>query len=205
MRSHKNEFFQDRAEEYFLQLRKSDFLNKSYLPGIVHYGNELVVPFFGKPFCISGDCVKEPSGKNANQAISALLLAYILNCPATSPREGDWVTYREFKGAGPLTGYFTENTNKIIETSFSGKVKVLKDAALRVGGTGNDGDESYDISMQFTVLPGIPLLLRFNDAESLFPAQCSILFRQSAEKFLDVKTLGVAGTLLVGTILSHQF
>ncbi|MFC1868393.1 DUF3786 domain-containing protein [Thermodesulfobacteriota bacterium] len=49
-------------------------------------------------------------------------------------------------------------------------------------------------------MPRIPVVLRFNDADNLCPAQCSILFRQSAEIFLDFRSMGITGTFLTGNI-----
>ncbi|MFV9645445.1 MAG: hypothetical protein ACNYWU_06440 [Desulfobacterales bacterium] len=47
----------------------------------------------------------------------------------------------------------------------------------------------------------MPVVLRFNDADNLYPAQCSILFRQSAEIFLDLRSIGIAGTFLTVNII----
>ena len=59
---------------------------------------------------------------------------------------------------------------------------------------------SYDISLTFDFLPRIPVLLRFNDKDSEFPAQCAIMFPQSAETFLDMECMAIGGTLLAGTL-----
>ena len=43
-------------------------------------------------------------------------------------------------------------------------------------------------------------LVRFNDCDREFPAQCAVLFPQSAEVFLDMECMAIGGTLLAGTL-----
>jgi hypothetical protein len=55
---------------------------------------------------------------------------------------------------------------------------------------------SYDLSVQFNLLPRIPVLLLYNDADDEFPANCSVLFERRAEYYLDAECLAMAGRLL---------
>ena len=57
-----------------------------------------------------------------------------------------------------VDSYFAENTNKIIETTFSGKINNLVDACSRIGGEMQAKDTGYDLTSKFEVLPGVPLL-----------------------------------------------
>ncbi len=198
--NNQNQSLIETCSELLLQLKESDFLSKQKIPGVEKHGEGLSVPLFGQPYHISVNGVEEHAGNEANPAINILILTYILNWPETPPREGEWISYREMEGGGPLAGHFAENTQKIIETTFAGKAGDLHDAALRANGTAT-GETGYDLSFQFSVLPNVLLLLRFNDVEDSFPAQSSILFRQSAQAFLGLKPLGIAGTLLVGKLL----
>ena len=45
----------------------------------------------------------------------------------------------------------------------------------------------------FDALPKIPMLLLFNDKDDEFPAQCSVLFENRAQKFLDMECLAMVG------------
>lgn len=105
--------------------------------------------------------------------MSVVLCRYVLQCPKTPPAQGDWVTYREFKDAGPLTGYFTANTNKIIETTFAGDLAALTAACRRAGGRFVEA-ASFDVAVIFDLLPRVPVYFRFNDRDEEFPAQSSI-------------------------------
>ena len=163
--------------------------------------NCLSVPFFGERYRISGEGVFKPSGEKANFAVSVVLCRYVIQCPDDIPVRGEWVTYREFRDAGPLVGYFTSNTNKIIETTFAGNTEALAEACRRLGGTFIEGDTSYDLCVGFDFLPRIPVRFRFNDRDDEFPAVCSVLFRRSAEKYLDMECLSIGGTYLTGTLI----
>jgi len=50
-------------------------------------------------------------------------------------------------------------------------------------------------------LPRVPVVLNFNDTDDLFPANCSVLYRASAELFLDMECLAMTGTLLAGRLI----
>jgi hypothetical protein len=134
--------------------------------------------------------------------VSVVLCCYVLQCPETPPAPGDWVTYREFKDAGPLTGYYTANTNKIIETTFAGDLAALTVACRRAGGRFVEA-ASFDVAVIFDLLPRIPVYFRFNDRDEEFPAQSSILFRRSAESYLDMECLAIGGTFLTGLLINQ--
>jgi hypothetical protein len=50
------------------------------------------------------------------------------------------------------------------------------------------------------MLPRIPIRLRFNDKDDEFPAQSSILFRQSTESYIDMESLAIGGTYFTGML-----
>lgn len=196
----KNTVFEHTYRDYLRQIAGIDFLSRAELLGAERAGNMLIIPFYTKPYRISSEGVFDALGKPANFAKSVVLCRYILQCPEVTPAGGSWVTYREFKGAGPLVGYFTSNTNKIIETAFGGNTPALTKACETLGGVIFDDGSSYDISIRFDFLPKIPVLLRFNDKDQEFPAQCTILFRSTAEKYLDMECLAIGGTFLAGIL-----
>lgn len=198
------DIFEEAARQCLAQLKDTDFLKTSERLGAEVKDSSLVIPLYGQFYTVSIEGVKTQDGKTANPAVSVLLLRYVLNCPDEIPPEDEWVTYREFEGAGVLSGHFTENTNKIIETSFSGKANRLHHSAIHMGGISFDDASSFDVTIEFEALPRIAVLLRFNDLDGPFPAQCSILFRKSAECFLDLKSLEVVGTLLAGKLIGNS-
>jgi hypothetical protein len=167
---------------------------------------ELRIPFYGTLHRVSRTGVTDMAGREIYPALGVVLCTYVLQNPETiSSEKEDLVSFREFEGAGPLNGYFAENTQKLIAGAFSGNVTALRQRCRLLGGILNaDPEDSYDLSVQFDVLPKVPVFLRFNDRDEAFPAQCAILFRRSAEQYLDLQSLSIAGTFLAGYLIGAQ-
>lgn len=195
--------FETTLEDYLTQIGDIDLLSRSETLGATAREGALILPLYGTPHRVSKEGVFDAAGQKANFAVSVVLCRYILQCPATVPEPGGWVTYRDFRDAAPLTGYFTANTNKVIETTFAGKLAVLKDACRREGGRFIE-EPSFELAVVFELLPRIPVYFRFNDRDDEFPAQSSVLFRQSAEYYLDMECLAVGGTLLTGLLINKS-
>jgi hypothetical protein len=192
----KSKVFKETYKNYLSQMRDIDLSPRAVKLGAEPAGDALIIPYYETPFRISTDGVFYETGRRANFAISVVLFQYVFHCPAEIPIAGDWVTFREFKDAGPLGGYFTSNNNKVINTTFAGNPEVLQYACKRLGGRLLDDDPSWDLSVAFDMLPRIPIRLRFNDKDDEFPAQSSILFRKSAESYIDMESLAIGATYL---------
>jgi len=197
----KAKVFDTTLEDYLTQVGGIDLLSRADALGATVDDGALIIPFYGTPLRVSEEGVFNASGERANFAVSVVVCRYVLQCPGTTPAVGEWVTYREFKDAAPLTGYFTTNTNKIIETTFACDLSVLETACQSAGGRFVDAS-SFDLAATFDFLPRIAVYFRFNDRDDEFPAQSSILFRQSAEKYLDMECLAIGGTFLTGLLIN---
>lgn len=198
--SGKSAVFETTTIRYLEQLAAIDYMTRADRLGAEISGRELMIPLYGRPYALSPKGVRALDDRPVNFAIQVVLCCYVLQCPEHVPPPGDWVTYREFRNAGPLVGYFTANTQKIIETSFAGRIAALEKACRRLGGRSFQDEAAYDLSVTFDFLPRIPVRLRFNDRDSEFPAQCAVLFPRSAEAFLDMECMAIGGTLLAGTL-----
>jgi hypothetical protein len=60
---------------------------------------------------------------------------------------------------------------------------------------------AFESSVKFQALPGVPQYLSFNDRDDDFPAQSNLFFQQSAERYLNLKSLFVLGTYLAGHLI----
>lgn len=195
--------FETTMEDYLTQIGAIDLVSRAETLGATAREGALILPLYGIPYRVSKEGVFDADGQKADFAVSVVLCRYILQCPATVPTPGGWVTYRDFRDAAPLTGYFTTNTNKVIETTFRGRLAALEEACHRIGGR-LLGEPSFDLAVALDFLPRIPVHLRFNDRDDEFPAQSSVLFRQSAEHFLDMECLAIGGTLLTGLLINKS-
>ena len=155
----------------------------------------------GKTYRVSPNGVFDPSGQEPTHAVSVVLCRYLLFCPDTLPVGDDWVSYKDFKDAGPFVGGFVNNTEKALVRYFSGRMEDLKLAGHKLGGRPSDLELSYQVVLQFDVLLRIPLLLLFNDEDEEFPAQCCLLFQKKAERYLDMECLAILGWFLADTLI----
>jgi hypothetical protein len=187
------------------QLAGIDYLAKSTLLGAKIQDNELVIPYFGIPHRVSRSGVTDMAGGEINPALGVVLSQYVLHCLQNMPASSEeLVTFREFEASGPLSGYFVENTQKLIASAFGGNISALEERCKQLEGILDaDDNATYDLCVQFNVLPRIPVFLRFNDRDDEFPAQCAILFRRSAEHFLDLQSLCISGTFLAGSLIGN--
>lgn len=196
--------FEQTFQDYLKKIGQIDLSGCNDMLGVHLDKGGLIISLYDRKYRLSADGIEAYTGSPDNPAVRVILCKYVLMCPQELPRIPErLMTYREFKGAGPLTSYFTANTNKILETTFSNKLDLLRERSLRMGGTVID-NEAYDFSVQFDALPRIPVIVNFNDRDEMFPAACSILYRASAEHFLDMECLAMTGTLLAGTLVGSK-
>lgn len=192
--------FEETYKAYLKKISTLDFSSFADKLGGELSGHSLRIPLCGETYTISGTGISDAAGAKAGFAQSILLCRYLLGCPEEIPQSGAWAAYRDFKDAAPLTGYFATNVQQAIEQTFAGKVTALQNAAAKLGGKPFDDGTAYDLSVLIQLLPRIPVLIRFNDSDSDFPAQFSMLFRESTEKYLDMESLAIGGALVVGRL-----
>jgi hypothetical protein len=184
--------YQDYIEKVFrVDLEKAkNRLGLEWTEGVVD------VPIFGSHYRITPQGITDPKGNKPPHSISVILCQYVLLCPETEPEESGWVTFKDFKDAGPFAVGFRNNAERPISKAFSGQLEALADAGRRLGGRPFDVGTSSDLVFRFEALPKIPILLLFNDRDEDFPAQCSLLFERRAEKYLDMECLAMVGWAL---------
>ena len=188
--------FEETYHKYLKQTAKLNFEKIADRLGAERAGEDLIIPFFGKPHRISAEGISGPSGSRPNFSSCVVLFKYLLLCPDHDPIEKDWVSFKDFKDSAPFAGAFVNYTEAPLARYFSGHLKDLKAACRAIQGRRPDAAFSYDLCMQFHALPKIPVLLLFNDADEEFPAQCAVLFERRAESYLDMECLAMVGMLL---------
>jgi hypothetical protein len=196
--------FDETYRGYLEEIRDIDFLSKADMLGLQRDNKYLVIPLYDKIYRFSAEGIIDDAGDKITPAVQVMICKYILTCqqlPDLNDPLGELVTYREFKDAGPLISYFTTNTNKTLESTFAGDIAALKNRAQEIGGKLVDS-ELYDLSIEFHAFPRIPVILNFNDRDDQFTACCSILYRSSAEYYLDMECLAMTGTLLAGKLIA---
>jgi hypothetical protein len=188
--------FERTYKEYLEQVAKIDVRSIKEKLGVRVKGNATIIPLFGKPIRVSSRGIIDESGQRPSFDICVILCKYLLLCPDSIPKETEWVAYRDFNNAGPLTVYFANDVERSIAARFSGRIRELETAGKALGGSRPEINISNDLSMRFEALPRVSLLMLYNDADEEFPAQCSVLFEKRAERYLDAECLAMVGRLL---------
>ena len=200
----KSSVFEETYTRYLAEIGKIDYLAKAEMLGAGRNGNSLVISLYDQDYFVSADGIVEVSGTETPAAVRVILSKYVLRCERFEIHGNDpYRTFRDFRDASPLISYFTTNTNKTLETTFSGRRDALLEVSRNIGGIEQES-EGYDCSLLFHALPRVPVVLNFNDRDELFPASCSVLYRASAEQFLDMECLAMTGTLLAGKLIRSQ-
>ena len=192
----KSSVFEETYTNYLSRIAELDFAKIAGRLGAEMAGDELVIPVFGRPYRASREGLKGPAGKRPDFWVCVVLFKYLLLCPDTDPVEDDWVSFKDFKDAAPFAGSFVNYTEAPLADHFSGGLVRLETAARALNAQPPAEDFPYDLCLQFSALPKVPVLMLFNDADEEFAARSAVLFEKRAEKYLDMECLAMVGMLL---------
>jgi hypothetical protein len=196
--------FDQTYKDHLKELGGINLVERAHALKLEIRSNRLIIPFFGRPHFISQQGVIDGDGKAPTPAVATVLLDFTLHNIGIPPANPEKVSFRDFKGAGPLVVSFANNTNHLIASTFAGRLEALKAACRDLGGTPEVDAVSTDLLMKFQALPGVPQYLSFNDRDDDFPAQSHLLFQRSAESYLNLKSLFVLGTYLAGGLIKFH-
>lgn len=186
-----NPIFEKTYDDYLERIRGLDLAAIHAKLGADVKDDGLIIPVFGQAYHVSARGIRGPSGKKAHLDICVILSRYLLMCPSKTLTDLRWTAFRDFKDAGPLSTYFTDNIQKPIVECFSGRLSALQNASAALNGTRPMEPFAYDFAMCFKGLPQIGLLLLFNDGDAEFPPQAFVLFERRADQHLDPECLSM--------------
>jgi hypothetical protein len=127
-------------------------------------------------------------------------------CPNEPYFDAEWSAFKDFKKVSHFTNvnFFKSDTEKVIESVFSGKLDDLRKACSILGGIYYEMETSYDLSTKFNAFPRISLLLLFNDSDEEFPAKGTVLFQKHVEYYLDPESLATTSAWLAKNLAKQQ-
>jgi hypothetical protein len=164
------------------------------------------IAFFEKRYTLCADRLLDDSGCAPTQNLAELIRRYLAAPTASSTlknEENDWCSFRELRGAGPLVVNFANNTHKTIAVTFGSDLPALDCAAAKAAGH-LEHTQGFDRSYRFQALPDVSLVLNYNAADDLFPAQAGLLFHRSAQTLLSIRDLFTLGTYLTGQLIANS-
>jgi hypothetical protein len=95
-------------------------------------------------------------------------------CPASAPRDTDWVSFRDFREAAPLIASFANTVEGALARGFAGRSADLRQAAETLGGLPPIDSYRYDVRRVIPALPRVPLLLHHTPAPEEMALSLSI-------------------------------
>lgn len=192
---------QQRIDQALLKVRKRDLSMLAQTLVIDRSGTSWSFDFFNRKILFDSNRFFSNDNQDIPLAIQLVLLTYINQCPENNPPESDnLISIRELSGNSPLFDTFISNSCKTICTQFSGQMELLKKKSVQIGGILNE-TSSYDLCITFMALPKVPLFLNFNDVDGPLPAQVSFLLNRTAQTYLDLTTVSILITYLVGQLI----
>jgi hypothetical protein len=197
--------FQEIYEDYLRQVAACDLSDKADILDVRVDGTNIHLSFFNQPFTITPEKVSDREGNRPYHAVSVILCKYLLLCPRFVNQAVDLVTYKDFKDALPYVLGFKNTAEKPISRHFSGKIDLLKEKCVMLGGTPHATDGSYQLAYRFQALPRVPIYLFFNDLDEDFPAECTLLFEKSASDYLDMECIAMVGMVLAEWLKKSRF
>ena len=205
MSTETNESVYNKTYRFYLeQLKTMNFDGKEEILGITLEGRDVLVPYFGQSIRYTADGLKDMDGQRPDFSDCVVICRYLIMCPLFEPSQKDWVAFRDFPDAGPLTVFWADTVEGALANRFSGCVDDLKQCSDDLKGEIPDMDISCDLARCFTPLPKVPLLLVFNDADDAFPAAVSLLFEKRASTYLDGESQAILGHMLTDRLLAAE-
>lgn len=188
----KSEVFDQTYGNYLSQIEGLDLPGVARRLGAKVAGGHVIVPLLGRDYKISGNGIFDPNAERPHFDICVILSRYLIMCPqAPVPDTGEWVNYRSFRDAGPLTAFFSKEVEAPVAERFEKNVETLAKACRKIGGHAASIGVTCDLAVVFEALPTIRLLMTFNDSDDEFPSGCAVLFSREADVFLDAECLAM--------------
>lgn len=156
-------------------------------------GRRFVVPFFGERYTVSypEGVVSREDGSASGAREALILLHYLVQADGSRVR-GQWVAYRDLPGARYHEPAFAAEVERPLSLGLAGRLEALRGWA---SATARPVDLPGDVAAVWDVLPRVPLLLVFNEADEEFPASARVFFDATAPSYLPTEDLSVLAEL----------
>lgn len=171
--------------------------------GVERRGDAAIIPFFDQAHRVSlSEGFADPDGVKPSHAACVVLAKYLLQNAGGAGGGQEWAAYKQFPDAAPFVEGYANTVERLIAREFAGHGDRLAAECARWGGRDFDAGVSYDLVLRLPALPLVPLLLLYNDEDEPFPAQCSVLFRQDASRYLDMECMAMLGMVLAQRLVA---
>ncbi|MBN2027068.1 MAG: DUF3786 domain-containing protein [Actinobacteria bacterium] len=153
------------------------------------------VSLLGEDYSVSypQGAVKHADGSPAGGMEEILILHYLVHADGMA-NTGEWVAYRDLPGARYHEPAFKADVEGPLSVGLAGRLEELR---TWVRDEAREVDLPGDVTAAWTVLPRVPLLIIFNEADEEFPASARVLFDITAPNYLPTEDLSALAELAV--------
>ena len=196
--------FAEIKEDYLQQiLAKWDEFDLETL-GLERGDDGIEVIFFKRKYLVTPEGIQGGDRHLLEHMTYVIISQYLLGPAQQAPGPKEWVSYKGLADAAPYSEGFQNTVERKIAQAFSGRLSELAARSGELGGYEPEQSYSYDLVQCFQALPAVPVLLLFNDAEDMFPAQCSVLFQSDCAGYLDMESIAMVGMSLSTFLTGSQ-
>ncbi len=178
--------------------QRSTSMNISELPEriggrLVDYDGQpvLELPYFNETILITGETIKHFDGRPLNRLEQVFIFNHMAQGGSARPA-GNWKGLVEFPNTVSKIKSMKSHVEEPLKEAFKGKIEQLRAAAASVGGRDMTREVgSADAALYFQVLPMVPVMLMFWDAEPEdgFEAKTRLLFDETITDHLDIESI----------------
>jgi len=139
-------------------------------------------------------------GRDADPGEALLVLHYLANAAGIEP-SGRLVSYRQLPGGNVYYQAFRDRVTDVIGTAFDRDPQAVIDALNGLGAVRGRQD---DISFIVPVFPKLPVTIVLWRGDDEVKGAASVLFDDTAPRFLHVEDLAAVGTLVADHVASPK-
>lgn len=156
--------------------------------------------FLGREYLVTKEGVKSADGQSTDVNNLSVLLYYVLSRGSGRPKNSFVPLFRL---AGMLEGRsrLSDILNDPLTREFGNDYQRFSAAALKLGGTCENGSVPGRHEWLFLLLPRIPAKVIFHEADEEFPAEIQIMLDVTAPRFLEFECLAFLTGCFVNTMM----
>ena len=151
----------------------------------------LELPYLNRTVWVTKERVMNEDGSDLGHYETVFLLIHLAQGGSKEPT-GKWKGLVEFPNTVSKMKSMKSNVEAPVIETFTGNIAQLRAAAIRIGGKDvTEETASADAAFYFQVLPRVPVMLMFWDAEpdDDFEAEARLLFDETILEHLDIESV----------------
>ncbi len=164
--------------------------------GAEFVGRSVVLPYLNKALVFNVDTHRFSFLKDEQSApmwLAILVVHYLNNADGGVPT-GKLKHFREFKDCQFYEPAFNQSTKRVLAQHFGADTELMRQAGIKLGGK---EIPTGDVGIELSYFPLLPITCILWKGDEEFPAEGSVLFDETAERFLSPEDMAVAGQMAV--------